>query len=744
MCRLLLIPLLLVMVLAGCQKPESTNLSLKFLDSTGNEMKRVDVIWDNQMIPNDGTSASVVAETTVAMADGKLVEGAVTVATTSGTTEIVAEGKTSAESPFQYEIPQFTDIGELANESYQFVGQVEGWSQARSFQWVANGATVSLTINVEGQGTTVPEAGKTINVLAGSLINIEAIPADDWTFVSWEGEGVQSPNQSQTKVLVNADMAITAKFSENGGDGEEICDGNDIPWILQVVPEQDILTIALTPGTALCQAAPGIPVGVTIDECTRLGLRLQNAADDSDYVYLVKAITTDPTRPDAIYVNPAYPGATIQAEISLTGLGPFGEEKTYALQGADGTAKSTIVSPLLTTEVEINAIYYDNAFITLQTATEDFQVIQETNGSWLLNYLGNGGGEAPQFTSQPISQTVAVGSDVNFSVEVSGEPTPTLQWFYGGDPVTNGNASTLTISNVQLSDSGKAIQCIATNQMGQQPSNLAYLYVVNGIEAYNLYASVEGGGTVKAMPGGWLYQTGTQVQLMAGGLTGWTFEKWQGDVTAANIHRNPLWVTMDKDVAIQAVFKLTGTPGTQYSLTLDSSPSGTGVAIPNPEGGIYNPATEVEIVALPMAGYRFDHWSGTDVPEGATQNPIKVTMTASKSLVANFATLSGNELFIAVQPMSTGARPGDPVYVTLEAAGGVPPYSYQWYKYVTSDVWVVGGQNTATLSFPSATEAEQGNYFCIVTDDSGSKRLAQPCQKGVINMSEILRTVIGQ
>lgn len=61
---------------------------------------------------------------------------------------------------------------------------------------------------------------------------------------------------------------------------------------------------------------------------------------------------------------------------------------------------------------------------------------------------------APEFTLQPVSQSVTVGNTVTFNVEASGYPTPTYQWYLGSSPLIGKTSATLSITNVQLTDTG--------------------------------------------------------------------------------------------------------------------------------------------------------------------------------------------------------------------------------------------------------------------------------------------------
>ncbi len=69
---------------------------------------------------------------------------------------------------------------------------------------------VSLTILVNGQGTTSPPPG-TGNYDEGSQLTVMAIPAANWSFAGWTGD-VTNAYTAQTTIIMDEDKTITANF----------------------------------------------------------------------------------------------------------------------------------------------------------------------------------------------------------------------------------------------------------------------------------------------------------------------------------------------------------------------------------------------------------------------------------------------------------------------------------------------------------------------------------------------------
>ena len=90
---------------------------------------------------------------------------------------------------------------------------------------------------------------------------------------------------------------------------------------------------------------------------------------------------------------------------------------------------------------------------------------------------------APNFTTHPASVTITEGQNTQFTVAVSGAPTPTLQWQLSTDSggnwsnITGETGATFTALNVALGNNGRQFRAVATNSAGTTNSNAAVLTV---------------------------------------------------------------------------------------------------------------------------------------------------------------------------------------------------------------------------------------------------------------------------
>ena len=100
-------------------------------------------------------------------------------------------------------------------------------------------------------------------------------------------------------------------------------------------------------------------------------------------------------------------------------------------------------------------------------------------------------------------------------------------------------------------------------------------------------------------------------------------------------------------------------PTEHYSLSIATSPSGTGLVTIVPPGGSYLSGTMVTLTAVPGPGYTFDHWSG-DV---SGSSPITtITVDSDKTATVHFKSTTYS-LNVSVDPSGTGS-------VTLTPPGG--------------------------------------------------------------------------
>jgi uncharacterized repeat protein (TIGR02543 family) len=85
----------------------------------------------------------------------------------------------------------------------------------------------------------------------------------------------------------------------------------------------------------------------------------------------------------------------------------------------------------------------------------------------------------------------------------------------------------------------------------------------------------------------------------------------------------------------------------KYKLTTDVLPNGSGTVTPG--NGIYKEGDQINLVAQPAAGFRFDYWSGS---AAGTKSPLNLIMNGNRLVVANFKAIFN--LTVSVSPQNGG------------------------------------------------------------------------------------------
>jgi hypothetical protein len=150
---------------------------------------------------------------------------------------------------------------------------------------------------------------------------------------------------------------------------------------------------------------------------------------------------------------------------------------------------------------------------------------------------------------------------------------------------------------------------------------------VEAVFGTTLGTTLTGSGTVQKDPNSALHPFGSVVRLSAIPATGHAFAVWGN---AASGNANPLLFPVTNLSPVVSSLFVPLNAG-QHALTI--LPTGRGQVTLNPRANTYAEGTGVTLTALPEAGQRFLGWSGD---AAGSQNPLSLTMTASKVITASF------------------------------------------------------------------------------------------------------------
>ena len=149
---------------------------------------------------------------------------------------------------------------------------------------------------------------------------------------------------------------------------------------------------------------------------------------------------------------------------------------------------------------------------------------------------------------------------------------------------------------------------------------------------YGLTLSTEGEGTIieELISSGRVdYNSGSVVRLTATSAVGYSFTEWSGDLTSTD---NPVEVDINSAKAITAVFDLI-----VVSLQVDIEGEGEVLEeLVTDRSTDYNYGDTVKLTPQPAEGFDFISWSGDIGDLDPTQSPLELTLTASKTVQANF------------------------------------------------------------------------------------------------------------
>jgi beta-glucanase (GH16 family) len=112
---------------------------------------------------------------------------------------------------------------------------------------------------------------------------------------------------------------------------------------------------------------------------------------------------------------------------------------------------------------------------------------------WVRVYTSAATSSVPVFTTQPTSLSRNVGQSATFSVAVSGNPLPALQWQKNNVDIAGATGTMLTMASVVAADAG-SYRVVATNGAGSATSIGATLTVAAPTPAPSPVPTKSGGG----------------------------------------------------------------------------------------------------------------------------------------------------------------------------------------------------------------------------------------------------------
>ncbi len=404
------------------------------------------------------------------------------------------------------------------------------------------------------------------------------------------------------------------------------------------------LTATLLAGLVLA-AVPSATAAITFDAASRAATTSTGRTSLSwphvvgggaDRVLVVGVAVEDASTTDANITSVTVNGVPLipvpNSKRSGGGTGIIQTQLFYLLNGSLGAAGSRTITVTMQGAVDGISAGAVSLAGASQTAPQAAATGVDTSGadsistsitspagnSWIVDVVGSGNSgsftaAAGQTERVDIAASGMTGAMSTKALTAAGATT--LGWAHNG-------ANRLAHSLVSLAPSG-----------GTTPNT------------FTLTTNVSGSGSVSRNPNAASYSAGTVVTLTANPAAGFRFSGWSGDLTGS---ASPTTITMSANRTVTATF----TPITPGPFTLSVSVTGSGTVSRSPNQATYPAGTVVTLSATAGAGFRFVNWSG-DL--AGVANPVTITMNANRSVVANFAQVTGGLDFALYGFAATGA-----------------------------------------------------------------------------------------
>jgi hypothetical protein len=287
---------------------------------------------------------------------------------------------------------------------------------------------------------------------------------------------------------------------------------------------------------------------------------------------------------------------------------------------------------------------------------------------------------------------------VNTSPSAGGTATPTSGTFYASGTVvslaaTANSGYTFSSWTGPVANSASANTTVTMNAPATVTANftVANTSVTINTSPQGLLVSVDG-GTASAAPLMESWQIGSQHTITTTSPQGsagtqYIFSNWSD----GGLISHPITVSA-------ATPSYTANFTTQYQLTVNTSPAGSGTATPT-SGTFFASGTVVSLAATPNSGFVFSSWSGPVA--NANSASTTVTMTAPETVTANFVH-ANTSVTINTSPQ------GLLVSVDGGTASAAP----------LIESWQIGSQHTITTTSPQSTTGTQ--YIFANWSDAGA------------------------
>ena len=616
-----------------------------------------------------------------------------------------------------------------------------------------------LTVNVEGEGTVSERIiqPKTTDYPHGTMVELTANPSTGWIFSHWMGDAETEGNP--VEIMVDEAKVITAVFVPREFDLEITIEGEGAVSEQVIDEENQTIQITASPadGWRFVEWRGDVsgtdnPLQLTLDEDKEVTavfelreypLTVNIEGEGTVTEEVVQARTTDYTYGTTVELtaSPADGWTFFHWEGDLTGssnparievtedkevTAVFHEEKDFYEMTIETQGDGSVAIELESGEIA-DGLYESGAVVMLTANADD---------DWLFSHWEGSidGSENPvsvEMNSDKII-TAVFEEDLDFfdlSIGTEGDGSVVASLQSGNE--TDGLYQEGSVVELMASAESEWVFSNWEGDLsgGTNPGTITMdsdksVTAVFELREYPLTVHVDGEGMVteEVIQGRTTdYPSGTIVELTATAASGWSFVRWEGDLSG---DENPVQIEITGPTEVTAVFE----EDTNYfELSVGTTGSGsvfTELQSGSVTAGLYEEGSTVQLTATADGGWSFSHWDG-DL-SGST-NPQTITMDSDKSVTAIFE--EDTEIYTlsvstdgsgTVSPSSGDYEEGTEVELTATADPGWSFIGWEGDLSGTTNPQTITMDSDKSVTAVFEEEEEVVELFILTINMSGS------------------------
>ncbi len=486
----------------------------------------------------------------------------------------------------------------------------------------------------------------------GSVITLEAAPAEGYRFSHWSGADVADQEMATTTAVLTNEQTFTANFikvrnlsvSASPLDGGTTNAGG-------VFDENAVVAIIATPNE-----------GYRFSHWSGDGIADPSMAATQVTITVDQEVTANFVKVWGLEVSSArIDGGTVTgtgiydrgAEAAITAM-PAEGYRFAGWQGegvADPAAATTTV--MVTADRQVTATFVRVWTLNLASTDAEGGSVSEggvfDDGSEVvITAIASEGYRFAGWSGEGVADPTAMMTTVTLTADRMLEARFIKTWMV---TLTNAPQAGGTVSAGGVVDDGVAFPITATPNEGYRfagwtgadvadellastsltvASDVSLTAHFVKVSSFQVLASPANGGTVS---GGGDHDAGAVVSITATPSDGYRFDRWEG-ADVAEPTSAATTITVGDATTVTAIFVR------QWQLTLTASPSEGGSVS---GAGTFDEGTEVTISAEPAEGYRFVGWIGSEAVSNPNLASTNLTLNASTEVTARFVQLSDDE-----------------------------------------------------------------------------------------------------